>query len=287
MRVILVPVADRPECAQALKAAFGVARRFGADVIGCHIRPHRESKVRMPGLGAATDAEWAAAHKGHDPEKASRNAKALFMRMADEAGHRIANKPRADRTPVAIWQQRVGSPDRVMPIVGPTSDLLVLSRPAAKARRRVANLFLMEALLNACRPILLLPQRRMRAPGRNIVIAWNQSPEASRAVAAGLPFLAAADAVTIAVAGSETAPGPKSTHLERYLRHHGVLADTIRTRGRDPAKELEETFRKAGGDLLLMGAYSRHRLRERIFGGVTDYMLTRSSLPLLVYHSGG
>lgn len=287
MRVILVPVADRPECARALKAAFDVAKRFGADVIGCHIRPHRESSVRMPGLRASAEVEWATAHEGRDPDRDSRDAEVLFKRLAGDAGHRVAGKPRADRTPVAIWQERVGSPERVMPIVGPTSDMVVISRPAGKKGGRLAHLFMMEALLHACRPVLLLPQRQVREPGRNVLIAWNQSPEASRAVAAAMPLLTAADAVTIAVAGEEGAPGPKASHLVRYLRHHGVMADTTKSKGRDPGKELEQAFNTAGADLLVMGAYSRHRLRERIFGGVTEYMLAGSSLPVLIYHSGG
>lgn len=286
MRVILVPVADRPECARALKTAFVVAGRFGADVIGCHIRPHRDSAVRMPVLRAPSEVEWASAHEGRDLDKDSRDARALFERVADEAGHRVASRPRADRTPVAIWYERVGSPDRVMPIVGPMSDLVVLSRPATKGGR-VARLFVMEALLHGCRPVLLVPQRAIRKPGRNIVIAWNQSPEASRAVAAGMSMLETADAVTVAVAGDETGPGPKSSHLVRYLRHHGVQADVVKTRGRKPGEELQDIYKKAGADLLLMGAYSRHRLRERIFGGVTEHMLYHASLSVLLYHSGG
>jgi nucleotide-binding universal stress UspA family protein len=286
MRVILVPVANRPECARALKAAFLVANRFGADLIGCHIRAHRDTAVRMPPLRAAAEIEWAAAHEGRDLDKASRDARTLFEAVAKAAGHRVATQPRADATPVAIWYERVGSPDRVMPIVGPMSDLLVVSRPAAKGGR-LAKLFMMEALLHSCRPVLLLPQRGAPKPRRNIVIAWNQSPEASRAVAAGLPMLKAADVVTIATAGPETAPGPKSSHLARYLAHHGVTVDVAKTRGRNPAAELEQVYRQSGADLLLMGAYSQTRLRERLFGSVTEHMLRRAALPVLVYYSGG
>jgi nucleotide-binding universal stress UspA family protein len=286
MRVILVPVANRPECAWALKAAFGVAARFGADLIGCHIRAHRETAVRLPTARAAAEIEWAAAHEGRDLDRDSRDARSLFEREATSAGLKLASRPRADATPVAIWYERVGSPDRIMPIVGPMSDLLVVSRPAPKGGR-FARLFMMEALLHSCRPVLLLPQRGAPQPRRRIVIAWNQSPEASRAVAAGMPLLQAADGVTIGVAGSETAPGPKASHLLRYLAHHGVAADVVRTRGREPAEELEKVYRQSGADLLLMGAYSRTRLRERIFGGVTDHMLHHSSLPVLVYYSDG
>ncbi|MDJ0929084.1 MAG: universal stress protein [Gammaproteobacteria bacterium] len=283
MRVILVPVADRPESARALKTAFRLGNRFAADIVGCHIRPHRDSSVRMPLLSASVELEWHAAHKGKNTEKLSRNARVLFEQLAAEAGYRVANRPRADRTNVAIWYERVGSPDRVMPIVGPMSDMLVISRPAAKGGR-LATIFMMEALLNSCRPVLLLPQRQIREPGRNIVIAWNQSAEASRAIAAGMPMLEAADAVTIAVAGPENEPGPKSSHLRRYLKHRGIQADVVSTRGRDAARELEQVYRQTGADLLLMGAYSRHRLRERIFGGVTDHMLRKSGLPVLIHH---
>jgi nucleotide-binding universal stress UspA family protein len=286
MRVVLVPVADRPECARALKAAFGVAQAQGADLVGCHIRPHRDSAVRMPGLGSGTDAQRAAASRDRDPKRDSRNARTLFEKAATEAGFRVASRPRADGTPVAIWQERVGSPDRVMPIVGPMSDLIVLSRPTAKGGRR-ASVFLMEAVMHGCRPILLLPQRPVRQPGKNILVAWNQSEEASRAVAAALPLLTAASAVTLAVAGDERAPGPKASHVVHYLRHHGVQADVLKTKGKHPVEELEQGYQQAGADLLVMGAYSRHRLRERIFGGVTDHMLRRSNLPVFLYHSGG
>lgn len=284
MRVILVPVADRPECAHALEAAFRLAARFDANVVGCHIRPHRESRVRMPGLHAMAALEWASAQKGKNVEKGSRDAKALFGQVAEGAGYRVAQRVGAQSRGVGIWQERVGSPDRVMPIIGPMSDLLVLSRPGLKGGK-LAHMFMMESLLHGCRPLLLLPQRRMREPGRNILIGWNQSPEASRAVAAGMSLLQRANSVTIAVAGQESSPGPKASHLAKYLSHHGIEAEVKTSRGKDPARELEVAYRDTGADLLLMGAYSRHRLREQIFGGVTEHMLNRTKLPVLIYHS--
>jgi nucleotide-binding universal stress UspA family protein len=48
--------------------------------------------------------------------------------------------------------------------------------------------------------------------------------------------------------------------------------------------EIARAFRATAANLLVMGAYSRHRVRERIFGGVTETMLFRSTLPVLMYH---
>ena len=47
MRVILVPVADRPECARALNTAFELGKKLNASVSGCHIRPHKGSDVTL------------------------------------------------------------------------------------------------------------------------------------------------------------------------------------------------------------------------------------------------
>ena len=56
MRVMLVPVADRPECARALNTAFDLGNRLGASVTGCHIRPHRRSDLSLSSEFA--DAAW-------------------------------------------------------------------------------------------------------------------------------------------------------------------------------------------------------------------------------------
>jgi nucleotide-binding universal stress UspA family protein len=264
--------------------AFALAERLDSDLVGCHIRPHRYSEVKMPALLGGAGSEWTLLTKGWNAKKLSRDAQTLFEKAAARADCPVATKPRADGSRVAIWQERVGSPDKLMPIVGPMSDLLVVSRPAARGGR-LASIFLSEALMHSCRPVLVLPQKKVSVPGRRILVAWNQSPEASRALAATMPLLEMADAVTLAVAGTENAPGPKSGQVVSYLQHHGIRAEVLRSRGHDVAGEIEAAFRASGADLLMMGAYSRHRLRERVFGGVTHHMLTRSALPVLMYHS--
>jgi len=78
--------------------------------------------------------------------------------------------------------------------MGPVSDLLVVSRPQGR-RGRVARLFMLAALLDSSRPVLVLPQRGAPAIGQRISIAWNQSAEAARVVAAALPLIQRAEEV--------------------------------------------------------------------------------------------
>lgn len=274
MRVILVPVADRPECANALKTAFDLGKRLGASVSGCHMRPHRHSEVSM--TTAFADADW----RRKSDKNAQAAAKALYEQAAEAAGYELAPGPR--QKPGALWAERVGSPSILMGIVGPVSDLIVVSRP--KTKGGVADMFMHAALLESSRPVLIVPPTGRRKLGRRVAIGWNQSPGAASAVAAAMPILTAADQVTIISAGAEDRPGPKSTQLAAYLKHWGVKAERVQTRGDDVEAELIGAFREANADLLIAGAYSRMRWREKIFGGTTEFLLRKAKIPVLILH---
>ncbi|MEM8814760.1 MAG: universal stress protein [Pseudomonadota bacterium] len=275
MRVILVPVADRPECARALSAAFAIAGRIDASVSGCHMRPHRYSDTRLS--PAFAEAAW----RKKSTKKAPAAAKALYEQIANDADFVL--KKRAGREPGALWSEKVGSPDRLMAIVGPLADLIVTSRPERTGG--VADMFLNAALLQSGRPVLILPKAARRNVGTRICIGWNQTSEAARSVAAVTPLLAAAESVTIVSCGAEDQPGPKSTQLAQYLRHYGVTAERINTPGRDVEGELATTCREQGANLLVAGAYSKSRWREKVFGGTTEWLIHECRLPVLLQHS--
>lgn len=287
MRVIFVPVADRPECAAALNAAFEIGQSVGASVIGCHIRPHSYSRVALPSsqdlVGLTNeDVAWQTALKPQDDTKASTAARALYAQLAQSQGYDLLRNPRTK--PGAVWMEKTGSPHKVIGIMGPVADLLVVSRPSTKGGT-IARLFLSASLLRSSRPVLVLPQTQKRPVGKRICIAWNQSVEAAQAVTAAMPLLVQADLVSIATCGSETLAGPKSGQLAAYLKYWGVKSEHVSTRGTDESKEIIATYKSTGSDLLVMGAYSRNRMSQLVFGGVTDYMLKNASIPVLMLHT--
>ena len=275
MRVILVPVADRPECARALRSAFDLGERLGACVSGCHMRPHRHSSVTM--TSAFADAAW----RKKSTKSAPRAAKSLYRKVADEHGYDMIRRARVE--PGALWAERVGSPEKLMGIVGPVADLIVVSRP--KEKGGVADMFVNAALMNSSRPVLILPQAARRKVGDRVCIGWNQSQEAAQSVAAALPILQQASTVTIVSCGPEDMPGPKSGQLVNYLAHWGIEADHVAGRGRNVEKELMGACKDARADLLVAGAYSRSRWREKVFGGTTEYLVHKASVPVLMLHT--
>ncbi len=275
MRVIMVPVADRPECARALQAAFNLGKRLGASVSGCHIRPHRLSNTTL-------GTEFAnAAWRKRSNKRAPAAAKAMFARIAEQNGYKVARHARL--APSAQWSQRVGSPDKVMGIVGPVADLIVVSRPAEAGG--VADMFLLAALIHSGRPVLILPKATRKVVGKRVCIGWNQSTDAARCVSAAMPILQQADEVTIVSCGPEDRAGPQSGQLAAYLRYWGVDAERVSTHGHHIEAELMQACKDIRADLLIGGAFSRSRWREKVFGGTTEYLIRKARIPALLQHA--
>jgi nucleotide-binding universal stress UspA family protein len=284
MRLLLVPVADRPECRVALDAAFGLATALRADVAGYHIRPeHREQEVALGPL--LPDDDVHAAFAAADPKTPARltAARELYRRAIDRHGFTAADRPARGVRLQAFWHEVAGTPARVFAVFGPVADLTVVSRPATEGASR-ARAFLLGALLHSAKPVLVLPQTTPATLAQRIVVAWDQSADAASAVTAALPLLTRAQRVIVVSAGRSQRLGPKVAHLARYLAHWDVAVERVRTPGGRVEQELERTCRELRADLMVMGAYSRSRMRQLVLGGVTEHMLFKSDLPVLMLH---
>jgi nucleotide-binding universal stress UspA family protein len=143
-------------------------------------------------------------------------------------------------------------------------------------------------LLEAGRHLFLvpdLPPDRLR----RALIAWNESREAARAVHEALPYLLEVEATDVVVVDDDRIPDvdpAPGAELVKHLRHCGVEAtlETVK-RGKDgvSATLLSEAERRQA-DLIVMGGYSRSRLREKVFGGPTYDLLHTSPVPLIIAH---
>lgn len=270
IRNILVPVADRPECANALKTAFHLANRLEANVTGAHIRAHADDKVSIP------------ASVAKDAEKLSQKAEKMFVAAAKAEGLEKTIRPRKSGASVA-WKELKGAVDILLPIIGQMSDLIVVSRPKSK-KKDTANRFLEGALLHTGRPVLVLPQSGSSFKGDVIAIAWDRSPVAARAVKLAMPLLATAKEVHIIEIADSLKQGPKAADLSSYLGWHGVSCKThnIKRGKASTSTALIDGVKACKADTLVLGAYTRNRFSETIFGGVTDYMSYEAKIPVIM-----
>ena len=117
-----------------------------------------------------------------------------------------------------------------------------------------------------------------------IAIGWNGSTEAARAVALTLNIIANASEVTILSSGTEI-HGASAEDLQTYLGERGINSKVERfTAKKKIGQELLERSAAAGCDTLIMGAYSDSHERETIFGGNTQQVVDKSTMPVIFVH---
>lgn len=139
-------------------------------------------------------------------------------------------------------------------------------------------------IMEAARPVLVVPPRTAHLKAARILVAWKDSPEARRAVSAALPLMREADQVLVATVGTDahlTGAEDVAYHLARHGAH--VTSHRLHTKDDDGSEILRFALMQ-DADLIVLGAYGHSRLREWIFGGVTRDLLDRSPLCSLMCH---
>jgi nucleotide-binding universal stress UspA family protein len=158
----------------------------------------------------------------------------------------------------------------------------------------LTNKYMQEAVLDGAlfhsrTPALLLPKgSKPTLTPKRILVAWDSSVEASRALSESLGILQAAEEIHVTMidpdaseSGSGAEPG---ADIATYLARHGlkIIVDRLPGSGRPTADVLKQHAVDMAADLIVMGAYGHSRLRERVFGGVTKSMLEAPILPLFM-----
>jgi nucleotide-binding universal stress UspA family protein len=147
------------------------------------------------------------------------------------------------------------------------------------------------ALFESGRPVLLLPKGPTPFPEvKRLIIAWDASVEASKAVQASIGLMQAAEevhAVLIDPVPSFEGHGPEpGADLATYLGRHGIETTVHRLprEGRETGAMLRRTAGDLGAELIVMGGFGHSRLRQRIFGGTTTSMMKETPVAVLMAH---
>jgi len=127
---------------------------------------------------------------------------------------------------------------------------------------------------------------RQETIGARVVVAWNGSTAAARALRAALPLLRDSESVHIATWGAQAPVAPFSRlDVRSWLRRHDVDAELhAGASAAHVARDLAALARDVGADLVVMGCYGHSRIREQVFGGVTRTLLADPPAPILATH---
>lgn len=286
IRKILVPIDGTEAARPPLALAFALAHRFAARVDVLHARIDPLDAVSFAGEGMSGEViqELIELTEEQAVSRAS-VARRLFDAAAAEAGiGEFATEP---GRPAARFIEYLGREEDGVVAHGRLADLIVIARPLPGLDPAI-HAALNAALFASGHPVLVPGHGdagNAAAAGdfRRVLIAWNASAEAARAVTAALPFLAAAAQVTIAAPPADADAARPARDLAEYLACHGIGSEIIvLAHSRSAGEALLDAARAF--DLLVMGAYTHSRLWQLILGGVTRHMLEQAPLPLLMAH---
>ena len=191
--------------------------------------------------------------------------------------------PGAEQAGIAAeWIDIDGIAEQIIEERGARADFLVIERPARNDYGTSWHA-LRAALFTTERPVLVVPATATTDFGRRVAIAWRDDERATKAILAGLRCLTRAEAVFV-LAGVRDAA--KATETPAILAEHSVNAEiyTMTIGSGAFGTMLLSKAHELGADMLIMGAYEHHPLRELLLGGVTRYMLEHADIPVLMRH---
>jgi len=189
------------------------------------------------------------------------------------------------------WQQLIEETGDVAELVvrhARYRDLTILGQVDPDRRTVDGELSVPDLVgLNSGKPILMVPYAGSFATlGERVLVAWNDSAQAARAVDDALPLLKKAKKVTILTVSPSNAENIATDGIVGHLDRHGISVETERlVAGGSEVSDLllsraaDETI-----DLVVMGLYSHSRLRERLFGGVSREVLRHMTVPVFMAH---
>lgn len=274
-KTLLVPVDERPRSARSIELAGRLAREFNAHVVGLFLQP----APYIPGVthleGGQKLAEDLRESLVREP---TRRAKAQFDACVKAAGITTAE-----------WRTADGDRADEVALHARYADLVIINQTDPDEAN--ASHFAGAVLMSLGRPALVLPYvGEFSSVGTNVLVAWNASREAARAVTDALPLLQRAQRVVVMAVDARASPGghgeSPGADIAVFLARHGVKAEAAPTvsAGVDTGNVILSRAYDQGADLVVMGAYGHSRLRQIVLGGATRTVLESMRLPVLMSH---
>ncbi len=277
IKTILVYLPSEKNAATILAPALKMAADRSAHVIGLHLTPDLPVYGEFP----AEVSEEVIVRL----QKAGKDAAAAAKRVFDEwvGKYPVTHEWRCFAASYAAGTDLIAQQGR-------TADLIICGKPSDDIPD-AWNDFSETAIIRSGRPVLIVPGTiTPKTIGKHVIIAWNDTREAARAVFDFLDLLKAAStvrAVTLIEKESQReAAAALGADLIANLGRHGITAslDVSYAGSLGAGEVILSRLLEEGCDLLIMGGYSRSRLREMIFGGASRDILRDTWAPTLLSH---
>ena len=270
-RSVVVHAGTDARASARFDLAHRLAQAFDASLTGVFVIP-------PPAIAAPVGDP--AALVGYDLMAAQRQASEERAATAEAAFRAVCSDPSR-----CAWRIEDGESGSVLAHVARYADLTVVAQSESEGLAAMATQLPERVVMGAGGPVLVVPYAgRFERFGERIVVAWDGSREAARAVRDALPLLERAIVVTVLEIDPPDRAGAGGRALaERLARHRvEVVAEHTVSGGLAIGEVLLSALADRAADALVMGAYGHSRLRELTLGGVTRTVLAHMTVPVLM-----
>jgi nucleotide-binding universal stress UspA family protein len=288
IKSILVPASGSDKDLVVFGTALKAAQIHHAHLAFYHLRPPAgEVLVHEPHTGFALGK---ALHNLLDDLAETQDRRSLLAEhhvrdFCARSQIRVTDAPLAAEAVTAGWRGGDFGNEYRLIAKARSHDLVVMGRFTEPNGLPADLLQLM--LIECGRPILIAADKAPQSLTGTVMVCWKDAPGPARAVSVAMPILAKAErVVVVAVEEGDKATADSAAAVVQQLAWHRVpaTAEVIAANGLSVPQALLAAAQRCGADLLVMGGYSKRPLRETIFGGCTDSMLTHAPLPVLMVH---
>ncbi|UCH75047.1 MAG: universal stress protein [Rhodospirillales bacterium] len=287
IKSIIAPVRGDGKGESVLGLALAIGRIFNShvDVVHVHAKPEDMIPYGVPLTAAFRETILGAAENlAHQEEDRLRKLFDAYC-AARQIGTIPYNSESFPLDALSVsWEEEAGKQADVIRRAGRFCDIIVVPRPEGESDLGFNTLN--AALFDVRKLTAIAPPEPVEQTGQHVAIAWNGSPEAAHAVDRALPLLTAAGEVTVLCAPDDNVQDAETAKFQRYLRLHGVesLSRPFKVSRHNIGAPLLETAAKHGADMIVMGAFGSMKRRELVLGGVTEYVLEHTEIPLVMAH---
>jgi len=283
IRHIVIPVRGDGKGDNVFSHAAALASRYKAHISVTHCRVRAEDLMPYGVAIPARLQELLISQSADVADQLEDTMRKELDALAAQLRIKLSDVPLPDSAS-AGWIEEQGRQVDIIKRHGRLADIICVAKPDVD--RNLGANTLKSALFHTGRPVMMCPQRDTPPAvlADKMVIAWNGSIQASRAVALTTGLLAQASEVTIVTSGTEV-HGASSDNLLSYLAARGVKSKIVRF---EPTRKIGKALLKQcaslDADTLVMGAYSDSHERETMFGGTTQYVVDNAELPVVFVH---
>jgi nucleotide-binding universal stress UspA family protein len=273
---IVVHVDDSRNHEERVNVAMELARRFDAHLTGVYVK----TPAYLPAYVAAQVGPDVIEMQAKAANEAAEQATTAFEEATKKAG--LTAEIRVGEGPV----------DEVLALHARYGDLCITGQTDPDGDAPADDVDVPgHVVLFSGRPVLIVPYAgKFSGIGKRILVAWNGSREAARAVNDAMPLLQEASQVTVLAVNPSESRDPlgdlPGADISLHFARHGVKVEAAQIIADDiqVGDMLLSRISDGGYDLVVMGAYGRSRLRELVMGGASRHIMHHMTVPIFMAH---